>query len=986
MRRIGLATALLFLFAAGPAAAQIEPDVRYRTVESEHFRLSYSPGLDTLALRAVDVAEAAYAYLVARLGHEPATPIDIVLADNQDLTNGTAGVFPSNRIRLWARPAVGVAGLDFNADWLELVIVHELTHIFHLDVAGGLGRTMRAIFGRLPLLWPMFPAVGSPRWTTEGLAVVYESEATAMGRARGSYHRMVVRTDALEDGIEAYSRVNAISPIWPGGERPYIYGSLFLDWLRSRQDSLGKALLDATASAVLPPLLFFDRVARRAIGRSWDDAYAEWRAGIEERAAILADSLRADGLTLGERITGHGYLAAHPRVSPDGSWLAYAALDGRNITATRLLALPVRGTSDAPAADVRRNTVGPTSWFPDGLSYLVSQLEYDGPYRIVSDLWRVDLGGSDQRLTHGLRLEDGDVSPDGERIVAVENGGGATRLVLLDADGTNLRPITPRDVNVGWDMPRWSPDGRYIAVSRWEQGGLQDVVVIDTTGAVLRRITADRAVDSSPAWSPDGRWILFSSDRTGIPNLYAADWRAEPLRLRQVTRVLTGAFEPDVTPSGTWIHYVEYHGDGYHLARLPFDPRSWRDAPQPAPGYGAASADLIVDATTPRESRAYSAWQTLAPQFWSPVLYDTGITGTMVGAATAGEDIIGRHAFAAFAAINPESGVWQGSFAYDYAGFGQPVLSLQLVRDHDFAGRVLLPDSTVRSVSSAETTASLLARFLRRQWRWSTSFALGIEGVSERRTILDAPGFQLVDRVDELVGGIVRVGFANWRQQPFSISQEDGIATTIAARVRREIDSSDERDGSYNEVTGLAAAYRSFDWTGFARHVIAARASALWRAGDGASLSSIGGQPGQTTDVLGFQLGESRLLPVRGFDPGDRVGSRAWTASLEYRFPVALVGERPWWSPLFLDRVSGTLFIDAGNAWCGPDQRERFAACPGFDDDDAIPPALVSAGGELVIDAGLSFLLATRLRVGAAAALQGPDTGLRAYISLGPSF
>ena len=991
---------------ATPAEAQVPPNVRYQTLTTEHFRLSYEPGLDSLARHAVAQAEVAYAVLAERFGREPDGPIDIVLADNQDITNGTASPFPSNRIRLWARSSVGVEGLDFHADWMELVLVHELTHIFHLDVTGGLGRVMRSVFGRLPLLWPMFPAVGSPRWTTEGLAVVVESDLTGMGRVHGSHHEMVVRTDALEGGLESFGRVNASSPIWPGGQRPYIYGSLFLDWLRERHPDLGGEVLDATAGAVLPPLLFFDRVAQRAIGTSWDDAYAEWRAGVEEQAIILADSLGGTGLTLGERLTAHGWLAAYPRVSPDGSRLAYAAHDGRNVTATRVLALPARqplGIRDEPYAQVRRNGMGTASWLPDGESLLVAQLEFDGPYHIVHDLWQVWPDGREERRTRGQRLEDADVAPDGERAIAVENGGGSTRLVQVDLRTGESRPITGWDPGVGWDLPRWSPDGQYIAVTRWEHGGLQDIIVIDTTGAVLRRLTADRAVDASPAWSPDGRWILFSSDRTGIANLYAAEWRTEPLRLRQVTNVLTGAFQPDVSRDGEWIHYAEYHRDGYHIARLPFDTRAWRPAPAPRPGYGplplvagleagpspaSASSSVVLD---PEDvviagPEPYSAWGTLAPTFWSPVFYDGGRAGYFVGVATAGEDLVGRHAFTAFGGIDPRTGVWEALFGYDYAGLGNPVLALELQRDQDFVGRVVLPDTTRRDVLATETTASLLARFVRRGWRSNMAFTVGIEGATERRTILDAPGFRLIDRADDLIGAVARVGFANTRQQPFSISAEDGVFASLATRFRREL-GGDSVPASYRELTAFGAAYRSLDFEGFARHVLAGRVSGLARGGEGAGLSSVGGGSGTAVDLFGYQLGGSRLLPVRGFAAGDRAGTHAWTASLEYRFPLALVGQRPWWSPLFLDRLSGALFVDAGNAWCTAAQRAIRAACPGTEEGEAaVPPALISAGAELVLDAGLSFLLTSRLRIGVAAPLQGPRSGALLYVSLGPSF
>ena len=56
------------------------------------------------------------------------------------------------------------------------------------------------------------------------------------------------------------------------------------------------------------------------------------------------------------------------------------------------------------------------------------------------------------------------------------------------------------------------------------------------------------ALDGAPAWSPDGRRVFFSSDRTGIFNLFA--WDAATDEIAQLTNVLGGAFSPAPSPDG----------------------------------------------------------------------------------------------------------------------------------------------------------------------------------------------------------------------------------------------------------------------------------------------------------------------------------------------------------------------------------------------------------------------------------------------------
>ena len=63
-------------------------------------------------------------------------------------------------------------------------------------------------------------------------------------------------------------------------------------------------------------------------------------------------------------------------------------------------------------------------------------------------------------------------------------------------------------------------------------------------------MTRDRAQDTDPTWSADGRWLVFSSDRTGIYNLFAYRRRYAWSAHRQLTNLVTGAFQPSISPDG----------------------------------------------------------------------------------------------------------------------------------------------------------------------------------------------------------------------------------------------------------------------------------------------------------------------------------------------------------------------------------------------------------------------------------------------------
>jgi hypothetical protein len=130
---------------------------------------------------------------------------------------------------------VDAFGLSYFDDWMELVVTHELTHVFHLDVTGALGRVLRALVRAAARVVARLPRARRRRagWS-RGLAVYYETALSQSGRGEGTYHDMVIRTAALEGRLESIDQASGESPVWPAGERVYIYGSTFFEWLLAR--------------------------------------------------------------------------------------------------------------------------------------------------------------------------------------------------------------------------------------------------------------------------------------------------------------------------------------------------------------------------------------------------------------------------------------------------------------------------------------------------------------------------------------------------------------------------------------------------------------------------------------------------------------------------------------------------------------------------------------------------------------------------------
>jgi Tol biopolymer transport system component len=968
---------LLALVTATPATAQIAPDAHWRTLDTPHFRVNYVAGLDTLARRAADRAERAYALLASELPHTPRQRIELTVADNVDFANGYATPIPTNRIVLYAHPPADEPELAFYSDWVELIVLHELVHIFHLDSSEGIWRDLRAIFGRSPAL---FPALYSPGWVKEGLAVYYESRLTPTGRLRGTQHEMALRTAILEDAFFSIDQASSDPVLWPGGSGSYIYGAHFLDYLSRHYGA--ERIPDFIARGAREWIPFFqERAASGAFGVSFTRGWREWEDSLATRFAAEADSLRRGGLTEPEILTSDGRDAYYPRYAPRGGALAYASGTGRAEPSLELI-LPDGSTRRiAP-----RTTLGPAAWSPDGRELLYSQLEYRDPYRVFSNLFRTSVdGGRVQRIKGPERVWEADLHPDGARAVGVMNSAGSNVLALIDLPTGQTRVLTPPDLDVHWSLPRWSPDGTRIAVARWSAGGFYDIVLVDTAGQVVRTLTRDRAVDVAPTWSPDGRWVLFSSDRTGISNLFACD--LESGALLQVTNLLTGASQPDVSPDARWIAFSLYRADGYHIARIPFAPEEWRPAPSPSDSLlaGADTAGLSRVAGGP--SRTYSAFPSVLPATWTPVFATAKGLGAGLGGGVGGVDVVGRHAWAADAAVYLDDLRFDGGAGYVYRGLGNPALAASVIQRWDVLRSRL--DTTLvfpeeRFALRRERSVELSALWRRQRWRSSSWVSMAAE-LNDLFDAWDGPppiGSGAFIDLPPSLGASLTGGYSTVRRFPYSIGPQQGVRVTSTAeghRSTRSILDEDEPRSYLRSVSHLRA-YRSADLGGFARHVFAVRVDLGLDRGRGSPGFSVGGFDAGTPllPVELVDLGGGITFPVRGYTEGAQFGTSALTASAEYRFPIRLVQRGIGIFPIFLDRLSGTLFADAGTACLTGDCVSRSGA------SDEV---LTSVGAELIVDLQLGFGAPLPLRFGVAQPLN-PDVSRapRAFIGVGRAF
>jgi hypothetical protein len=971
---------LLTLACAGAAGAQLVPNDDWRTLRTAHFRVHFTPPLEEQARRAAVNAERAYAQLAAELT-PPRGPIDLVIADNVDFVNGYATTFPSNRIVVFAQPPVDVSGLRHYDDWNALVLTHELAHVFHLDRARGIWKLGQAVFGRNPLL---FPNAYVPSWVIEGIAVYFESRLTGTGRLESSEHTMMARAAVREGRLPTLQELSPGTTRFPGGEVVYVYGSLLFDHLaRTRGSASIRDFVERTSGSLIPFLL--TPTSRGAFGMSFQTAWQNWRDSLRRMQPPGTELLPG-----WQQVTRGGRVALFPRWFGDTT-LIYAGNKGDDVPAAYQLSL---GGEERKLG--RRNGPSPNVRMPDG-SILFSQPEYLGIYRVRNDLY-VERNGSQRRLTRGARLSLPDVRSDG-RIVAVQVMPGSTRLVSVSPDGENIVPLTESSLDVQWADPRWSPDGTRIVAVR-QSRGLSGLAILDAEGNVLRIFGAARAINSGPTWSADGRRIYFSSDRSGLPQIYVAEVGVGVTGLSRITDVATGVFSPDESLNGSNLAAVIFKADGYHIvARSPLNAaRHAADSTRSSPRAGCENCVVTIaglpplGASDPTPAKKYSALGSILPRYWMPVIESGTEEGTGIGAYTSASDIVGRHNYTAQAIYNtrfrePSAWLW-----YRYAGFGLPLVDLYASQNSSYepvfsenAGNF----TRVGTLGERSRIASLSGTLMRPRVRTFTIGSLGAEIETRRYTTTPDTLLPLLSafyRTSPTYPALVAsAGWSNARRPTLSISPEDGITMSVNGRQRWQSGTSGSATRS---VVGVSTAYKSLDLPGFAHHVIALRGAVGITDERSPTRFSAGGVSGTVLDVFpGFSIGEQRrTFGVRGYPAGAEGGIRAYTGTIEYRAPIAAPSRGFRFIPIFIDRISIALFGDMGRAYC-PSGSAGSGVCRTTDTGN---PVMRSVGGELNFDTGIQLDIQARGRLGIAFPLAERERfavqSARVYATFGSAF
>jgi Tol biopolymer transport system component len=584
LRRLPLVL-LLLLPAASFAQA---PSADWKTIETAHFRIHFPAPYETWGRAVAGRLEPIRERVIAAIGYAPAQTIDVIVQNPVAEANGEALTqLNGPRLVLWAESPDPESELGNYADWLDLLITHEVAHEVHLL------RPSRNPLRRLEQkLLPLGPINYAPHWVLEGFATVIEGRLTGAGRPYASYRRAVLRRWAQTGQLPSYGELQGDSDAFLAGTMPYLAGSAYLEWLEKRggPESLRKLWARLTARQKRS----FEDAFTGVFGDTPQHLYGLFTAELTAES-VAAEKALLPKLREGEPWQETTWYTGAPSVSPDGAKLAIVLRAHEK--PSRLVVFSTGSMTEEEAADKRRieqivardpEDVAPVRvrpldrtpvaeyappdgrnlwsqrWMPDGKSLLFVHREKDPDGDLHNDLfrWWPD-DGRVERITHLADVREPDPFPDGNSAVAVRSRYGLTQFVRVDLGSGRVDELTPFSL-LSVFHPRVSPDGKLVAMTA-NRGGAARLVIHDLARGTERLSAPSDGVVSAPAWSRDGRRIYTTIAGRGSVDVHA--FAADTLAALPVTRGRGASLDPEPAPDGS-LYFLALEPDGFRVRKL----------------------------------------------------------------------------------------------------------------------------------------------------------------------------------------------------------------------------------------------------------------------------------------------------------------------------------------------------------------------------------------------------------------------------------
>jgi eukaryotic-like serine/threonine-protein kinase len=248
-----------------------------------------------------------------------------------------------------------------------------------------------------------------------------------------------------------------------------------------------------------------------------------------------------------------------PAWSPDGKTVI-CVVSTRE--ADTLLSVRVSDGVTTPLTQGGWYNINQGTWY-DGDTILM--IARDGDPNSTNQVWSLSLpDGQATPITRDLNNYHGvSLSADLKTLVTFQHNTESNVFIGQRGDEDRSKDLTAFKGSIT-DFS-WTPDGRILHDSKAR--GNWDIYSVKTDGTDQRSLTTDPKFETLPRASADGRYIVFSSNRTGLLEL----WRMDSDGKNPIQLTTGGGLNSTITPDGKWVVYVTPGGSANRLLKISID-------------------------------------------------------------------------------------------------------------------------------------------------------------------------------------------------------------------------------------------------------------------------------------------------------------------------------------------------------------------------------------------------------------------------------
>lgn len=902
---IGVFALSIFSGLAGsaPASAQTSGSfgknkIAYRRFDwhiyhSPHFNLYYYTAEEPLLEKVASFAESAYDRLSRDFNFQIKEPVPLIFYATHSAfeQNNVILNFIPEGIGAFASPARFrmVLPVDLADSELMELILHELTHIFQYKILFQ-GRIAEAA------------TTSPPTWFMEGMA-------SYMAKDESSRDKMFLRDAVVNDQIPSVGDDF-------GGFFAYRFGHAVFDFIEDRWGKDG--FLDFVYEARNALGSRVDRAVKRTFKLEVEDFDAEFRRWLRKKylAQLIVTGEPGDfGRLFRVESNGRSTYETSPTASPSGDLVAAFS--------------SYRGDVDVVLFDARKRKL---------LRNLTKGFSSQYQYPVAQEL---ELGRKTGR--------DLAFSPDGNTIALFVKRESGRSLALLDVLKGGIRKIIDMKDIEQQLAPAWSPDGRTVAFSGYQNGHF-DIFTIDLDTLAVTNLTGDPVFDGAPTYSPDGKSIIFVSDVGDKQKLFRIDL-SNPKERFAVTSGDSNENDPLYSPDGKRLYFTSDRAGAENIYSLDLATGVLLQHTNVVTG---ASMPTVLKGEAGKENLVYTGfWKGTFDLYLSELEDKVGEPATESLAATpTSAQAIPRFEPDIQVAIDDANKekyggrkfFLEGAQTYIGVDDNQTVIGQVQLSFSDYLGdkRLQAQFASIESLSNFDFIYADLSH----RWQWQVNLFDQRLFFSSNEVVGDQ--FRRGDSALVLTGltGSVAYPFSFYRRAEIGLGYiqrkikfdsfirdpRTGLPVQVIARAddnypllqgalvsdttvfTQSGPLSGHRirlDGSYAPDTGGSGTLLSQvdldarKYIAFTRRSgLALRAYAAATDGNSPTPLRIGG-----------------LDTVRGVDFLSLLGDRAFFTNIELRFPLLDVVATPF---LGIQGVRGVLFFDAGGAWFKDVQSFRF--------------------------------------------------------------